>query len=185
MKILGVITSSRKKGYTARMVHALIDEAKVQGHTTEVVSLYDLNFKSCANCETQEKLPPKQYCALKDDLTPIMQKVIEADCLIISSPIYMDYLSGTAKTFFDRWCIFVGADMNVLFTPGKKYIFVLASGAPAKFYSGIQKKLDETLAGFFKMEKVDSLYFGGTMEPDANEKFEKYLKKVRAAIKKL
>jgi multimeric flavodoxin WrbA len=185
MKILGIISSPRKKGYTARMVHALIDEAKKQGHKTEIVSLYDLNFKSCASCAPQKKLPPKQYCALKDDLTPVMQKLIEADCVIISSPIYMDHLSGTTKTFFDRWCIFVGDNMSVQFTPGKKYIFVLASGAPQKYYSGIQKKLDGTLTGFFKMEKVDAMYFGGTMEKDTEERFVKYLKKAKTIIKKL
>lgn len=185
MKILGIISSSRKKGYTARLVHAMIDEAKKKGHKTEIVDLYDLTFKSCGNCETQEKLPPKQYCALKDDLTPVLQKFIEADCVIMSAPIYMDYLSGTFKTFMDRWCIFVGPDMNVTFTPGKKYIMVTASGAPVKYYSGVMKKLDTSLTGFFKMEKAGSLSFGATMEPDVEKRFSQYLKKAKLLISKL
>ncbi len=185
MKVLGFISSSRKNGYTARMVNTLIEEAKKQGHKTEIISLYDLNFKSCGNCGTQINLPINQHCALKDDLTPVMQKFIDADCVILSAPIYMDYISGTAKTFLDRWCIFVGENMTVNFTPGKKYILIMASGAPAKYYSSIPKKMNETLTGFFKMVKVDSLFFGGSMNPDAEEKFVKFLKKAKGIISKL
>ncbi|HNW99805.1 MAG TPA: flavodoxin family protein [Candidatus Cloacimonadota bacterium] len=185
MKILGIISSARKNGFSARLVHALIDEAKKKGHKTEIISLYDLNFKSCGVCDTMEKLPAKQYCALKDDLTPVMHKFIEADCVILSSPIYMDYLSGTLKTFFDRWCIFVGGDMNVTFTPGKKYISILVSGAAPKYYSWIQKKMDMTLTGFFKMEKIGSLFFGNSMEEDAEKQFALYVKNARKLIEKL
>jgi len=162
MKILAVISSARGNGTGAKLTEAVCKAAEMKGARVEYVNLYDLNFKSCGNCE----MPGTEFgfCTKQDDLVPVMKQLIDADAIVWSAPVYLDYISGTAKTFLDRFCIFVEPDFTVNRVPGKKIVIILTSGAPADTYTGIMDSLCETLTGFFKMDVVGRIAAGGFME---------------------
>lgn len=67
----------------------------------EIVSLYDLDIKSCLGCE---RCILQDKCVLKDDAEMLMEKIDAADGIILSSPVYMQQVSGKMKTFIDRTC---------------------------------------------------------------------------------
>jgi len=54
--------------------------AASQGAETELIQLYDLNFKGCMSCFACKTKGGKSYgkCAIKDDLAPILKKVEQA-----------------------------------------------------------------------------------------------------------
>jgi multimeric flavodoxin WrbA len=162
MKILAVISSANHQGYGARLTQVLCNEAAAQGAQVEYVYLYDLNFKSCGNCETVSTEP--YWCNKQDDLVPVLEKLIEADVLIWAAPIYLDYLCGTAKTFFDRFCIFVNPDFTINRITCKKVVLILTSGAKAESYKPVLESLVSELTEFFKMEVVGTLQAGGLMQ---------------------
>jgi len=162
MKVLALISSARKKGIGAAIASAVCNEAVKNGAEVEYVYLYDLNFKSCGNCEMDAADPG--FCTIQDDLVPVMKKIVAADAIVWAAPIYMDYICGTAKTLLDRFCIFVEPDFTINRVPGKKIAMIITSGAPAEQYKGVMENVCGMFSDFFKMEVIGQLCAGGTME---------------------
>ncbi|MCX5804284.1 MAG: flavodoxin family protein [Proteobacteria bacterium] len=104
MKVIAFNGSPRKKWNTATLLKKALEGAKSQGAKTELIHLYDLNFKGCISCFACKTIGGKSYgkCAVKDDLTPILKKVEEADALILGSPIYFGTVTGEMRSFMER-----------------------------------------------------------------------------------
>ncbi len=104
MKVMAVNGSPRKKWNTATLLAKALKGAASQGAETELVHLYDLNFKGCISCFACKTRGGKSYgrCAVKDDLRPIFKKIEAADALILGSPIYFGIVSGEMRSFMER-----------------------------------------------------------------------------------
>ena len=71
--------------------------------SAEMINLYALNFKGCTSCfACKVKNRPHGTCAMKDDLTPVLEKVKAADAIIFGSPIYFMNLSAGMIAFIER-----------------------------------------------------------------------------------
>lgn len=105
MTIIGINGSPRKNWNTATLVSKALEGAASQGSQTELVHLYDLDFKGCKSCFACKTVDGPSYgrCAQKDDLGPILKKIEkEADAIIIGSPIYFGAMSGEMRCFIER-----------------------------------------------------------------------------------
>lgn len=104
MTIIGINGSPRKQWNTATVVAKALEGAAAQGAATELVHLYDLDFKGCTSCFACKTRGGKSYgsCAMKDDLTPILTKIATADALVIGSPIYFGSVTGETRSFLER-----------------------------------------------------------------------------------
>lgn len=104
MKLIAINGSPRKGWNTAAMLKHAVEGAAAAGAETETVHLYDLQFKGCKSCFACKTKGGKSYgkCSMKDDLTPVLQKVEEADALILGSPIYWGRVTGEMASFMDR-----------------------------------------------------------------------------------
>jgi multimeric flavodoxin WrbA len=104
MKILAINGSPRKKWNTATMIEHALRGAASKGAETELVHLYDLNFKGCTSCFACKMLDGKSLgkCGYKDELTPILQKVEEVGALILGAPIYFGIETGELRSFMER-----------------------------------------------------------------------------------
>jgi len=104
MKVIAFNGSPRKQWNTATLLGKVLEGAKSQGAETELVHLYDLNYKGCISCFACKLKDGKSYgkCAVNDDLKPIFGKIESADVLIFGSPIYLGFVSGEMHSFFER-----------------------------------------------------------------------------------
>ena len=104
MKVIGINGSPRKQWNTATLVAKALEGAAAQGATTELVHLYDLDFKGCRSCFACKSRGGKSYgkCALNDDLAPVLDKIAAADALVIGSPIYFGTVTGETRSFLER-----------------------------------------------------------------------------------
>jgi multimeric flavodoxin WrbA len=104
MKVMAVNGSPRKTWNTATLLKKALKGAASQGAETELVHLYDLNYKGCISCFACKTRGGKSYgqCAVKDDLKPILEKIAAADGLILGSPIYFGIVSGEMRSFMER-----------------------------------------------------------------------------------
>jgi multimeric flavodoxin WrbA len=103
-KIIAINGSPRKKWNTATLLeHALLGAAS-QGVKTELVHLYDLDYKGCTSCFACKLKGGKSYgrCAMKDGLTSVLEKIEGADALIFGSPIYFGMVTGEMRSFMER-----------------------------------------------------------------------------------
>jgi len=104
MKVIAFNGSPRKKWNTATLLEKALEGAASQGAKTELIHLYDLNFKGCISCFACKTKGGKSYgrCAVNDDLTPVFRKIVKADAIIFGSPIYFGTVSGEMRSFMER-----------------------------------------------------------------------------------
>lgn len=104
MKVLAINGSPRKEWNTATLLNKALEGAASKGAETELVHLYDLDYKGCISCFACKRKGGKSYgkCAVKDGLTPVLEKVRKADALILGSPIYLASVTGEMKSFLER-----------------------------------------------------------------------------------
>ena len=104
MKLMAINGSPRKTWNTATLLKKALKGAASQGAETELVHLYDLNFKGCISCFACKIRGGKSYgrCAVKDNLRPVLEKIATADGLILGSPIYFGIVTGEMRSFMER-----------------------------------------------------------------------------------
>lgn len=104
MKLLAINGSPRKTWNTATLLKNCIEGAASQGAETELIHLYELTFKGCVSCFQCKTKDGESYgrCGVNDELTLILEKVMEADILILGSPIYFGSVTGEMQSFLER-----------------------------------------------------------------------------------
>ena len=183
MRILAFNGSPNKNGNGAALINAILAEAVKNGHAAEVVNLYSRKIKGCLACDKCKDRTPQ--CAVRDDMAAITAKIIAADCLVISTPVYMGQISGVMKTFLDRWCVFFDGRFKMRHIPGKQLVTIVTSGAPAPTYKYVADYLNKWLGGFFKMKLAGSIVAGGLSGAGAVRKQKAVMKqaeKIGAAL---
>lgn len=105
-KVYAINGSPRKNHNTAKMLDRALDGVKAEFPDSEVerIDLFDLKFSSCRSCFACKRKDEKflRTCAIKDDLAPVLEKIKEADGLIIGSPVYFGDITGYLHSFYER-----------------------------------------------------------------------------------
>ena len=89
MRIYAVNGSPRKKWNTATILQSALDGAASAGAEnvrTEMIHLYDYSYTGCVSCFQCKRKGGKHYgrCAVRDGLTPVLEKCREADGMMRS-----------------------------------------------------------------------------------------------------
>ena len=142
MKAIVINASPRKKWNTAEIMQAAQKGAESSGAETKYYNLYDLVFKgcrSCLACKLKEKTKGK--CYWRDDLTPVIEEILDADCLLIGSPIYFGQPTSEFRALVERliFCIMSYDDGSSYFTGKVNVGIFYTMNAPLEFYEQSMK----------------------------------------------
>jgi len=134
MKLLAINGSPRKRWNTATLLAHAMDGAKSAGATTKLVHLYDLDFQGCTSCFSCKRLGGTWYgrCAMKDDLSPVLEKAAKADAILVGSPIYFGITTGETRSFLERLMfpyLVYDPDRSSLFPRKIRTGFIYTAGA--------------------------------------------------------
>ncbi|WP_263833212.1 flavodoxin family protein [Sulfurospirillum oryzae] len=104
MKIIAINGSPRKNANTATLLKKALEGAKQHGAKTELVHLYDFAYQGCISCFSCKLPKGKSYgkCAHKDALKPLLEKLHDADAILLGSPIYFGNITGMMRSFIER-----------------------------------------------------------------------------------
>lgn len=104
MKIIAINGSARKKGNTAILLNEALKGASSSGAETEVINLYDFNYKGCKSCFACKLINGTSYgrCCINDEIAPVLEKIRDADAIILGSPIYLGSITGEMRSFLER-----------------------------------------------------------------------------------
>lgn len=103
MKAIAINGSPRKGWNTEMLLKEALRGAASVGAETELIQLYDLNYTGCKSCfGCKRKGAESCHCILKDDLTPVLAKMFEADAVFLGSPIYFGDMTGQMVSFMER-----------------------------------------------------------------------------------
>ena len=93
MKVLAINGSPRKKWNTSTLLQKSLEGAKTRGAETELLHMYDIEFKGCISCFLCKTIDGPSYgqCIVKDGLTPILQKIKKTDVLYSRLPDLFRY----------------------------------------------------------------------------------------------
>lgn len=102
MKVIAFNGSARKDGNTAILINQVFSELEKQDIETEMIQFSGQKIRGCIACykcfENKD-----QRCNVKDDLVnDCIEKMLEADGIILASPTYFADVSSELKALIDR-----------------------------------------------------------------------------------
>jgi len=102
LKVIGFNGSARKKGNTAGSLNTVFAELEKAGIETEMIHVGKEKVRGCIACFGCAK-NQDEACTLTDDpVNEWIQKMKEADGILLGSPVYFSGVAGTMKSFLDR-----------------------------------------------------------------------------------
>lgn len=106
MKVVAFNGSPRKEGNTAQAIKIVFEELNREGIATEMVQLGGRKVFGCLACYRCGKNKDNRCARDDDEMNMFIEKMIEADGIIIGSPTYFSNVSTEVKALIDR-CGFV------------------------------------------------------------------------------
>lgn len=98
-KVLVISASARKGGNSDTLCDQFISGATEVGHTVEKVFLGDKKINFCTGCYACSN---GADCMHKDDVAEILEQMMDADVILMATPVYFYTMNGQLKTLIDR-----------------------------------------------------------------------------------
>jgi multimeric flavodoxin WrbA len=136
MKVVALNGSARKDGNTAIIINLVFDELKKEGIETEMIQLAGNPIAGCIACYKCFKNKNRRCSVEKDMLNDIIEKMLQADGIILGSPTYFSDVSSGMRAFIER-CGFVARANDYMFKykVGAGVVAVRRAGAIPAFNS--------------------------------------------------
>ncbi len=168
LKVLGLAGSPRRQGNTELLLDQVLHGAASQGAKTEKIVISRLKIGPCLACD---RCFETGRCVQRDDYQPVYPKLIEAERIVLATPIFFLGVSAQAKTLIDR-CQSLWARKYVLKDPLpptstglQRQGFLVSTAGGAKTSFDCAKK---TMRAF--LDALDAQYGGELLFPGVDEK---------------
>jgi len=99
MKVLGLFGSPRRGGNTDILLEEVLKGAEMEGADIERLYLSDLKITPCKECHGCDLTGD---CVVLDEMQKIYPKLLEANIIILASPIFFYGVTAWAKALIDR-----------------------------------------------------------------------------------
>lgn len=168
MKVLGILGSPRREGNTEILLDEALRGAGDHGGLCEKVILRDLKITPCLEIY---KCAEDGVCAIQDEMQGLFPKIIQAERLLLASPIFFYSVPALAKAMIDR-CQSLWAKKYILKLPvspiaDRKGVFIsVAATRGKKLFDGVRL----TVKYFF--DAIDVAYSDELFVRGADEKGE-------------
>lgn len=181
--ILGIVGSPRKGGNTEVMVRAALQAAEsLGGVQTDIILMAGREVSPCKGCH--HCWFHDGVCAIEDDADEMIQKMVEADGLIVGSPVYFGSITATLKSLLER-CLKLNRmkkqsdsmdSMAYEAVKNEEVIFPLRNKVGGAIsvggvQSGGQERVIIDIHGFFLLNDVIVVTDGGIRTPEVHPHF--------------
>jgi multimeric flavodoxin WrbA len=102
MKVVAFNGSARKGGNTALLINIVTEELKKEGIETELIELAGKKMHGCIACYGCFGSQDKRCAVDNDYMNECIEKLLEADGVIIGSPTYFADVTSEIKALIDR-----------------------------------------------------------------------------------
>lgn len=151
MKTIILNGSPRKNWNTAQLLKEAQKGAESVGAEVEYIDLYDLSYNGCRSCLACKRkgIAEPCKCYWKDDLSPVLERIWQADRLITGAPIYYSEPAGGFRSFFERLTFPAMSynDYSSMFKGKVDVDVFLTMNAPMQYYrQAYERKMQEYFA---------------------------------------
>ena len=98
-KVLILSGSPRKDGNSDILCNEFMRGAAESGNEVEKIRVAEKKIGFCTGCYACRNTG---VCAIKDDMAEVMQKLIDADVIVLASPVYFYSIDAQLKALIDR-----------------------------------------------------------------------------------
>lgn len=98
-KVLILSGSPRKAGNSDLLCDEFMRGAKEGGNEVEKIRVAEKNIGYCRGCYACKE---SGKCVIKDDMAEVLQKMIDADVIVLASPVYFYSIDAQLKALIDR-----------------------------------------------------------------------------------
>ena len=91
--------SPRKNGNSDTLCDQFMKGAQEAGHQVEKIRVAEKKIGFCRGCYACRDTGK---CAIQDDMEGVLQKIIDADVLVLASPVYFYSIDAQLKALIDR-----------------------------------------------------------------------------------
>lgn len=99
MKAIAVVGSPRQHGNTEILSSHALKAIADEGIETELITLAGKEIKPCDVCNACIE---KGECIIQDDFSPVFDKMVEANGIILASPVYFGSCTALLKALMER-----------------------------------------------------------------------------------
>jgi multimeric flavodoxin WrbA len=153
-KVIAFCASPRVKGNTDLLIEEALKGARDVGAQTEKVMLQKIKMGYCIGCRRCKEPDFDKICVLKDDMSVMYQKIIDADALIIGFPVYTGRECAQLSTFLDRWDGYERYMLKSSLAPGRVAMVIGTWGYP---YSDTYDHVIESIVSTLYLHKVETV----------------------------
>ena len=158
MKVIGIVCSPREGGNTEILLHRALEAAKEAGaEETELIHLSGKHINPCDGCLTCAETGK---CHIDDDMQAIYPKLLEADGIIMGTPVYFWGVTAQAKALIDRTNCWTQGHAAILRAnkpisgPGIEGLRNKVGGIITVAYRGGATKAVGQISDFFRVHRI-------------------------------
>lgn len=156
-KVVAFCASPRKRGNTDLLIEEALRGARELGAVTEKIMLNAIAMDYCIGCRKCKEPGYDKICILRDDMSEIYHKIIEAGAIIIGFPIYTGRECAQLSTFLDRWDGYERYLLKSCLQPGRVAMVIGTWGYPhLDTYDHVVENIISIL-NLHKVETVEAL----------------------------
>ena len=153
-KVIAFCASPRKGGNTDILMDEALRGVRDAGAKTEKVMLQRIKLGYCIGCRKCKDKGYEGMCTVKDDMTPLYQKIIDSDAIIIGFPVYTGRECAQLSTFMDRWDCFERFKFGGKLQPGRVAMVI---GTWGYAYDDTYDHIIENIMVILKLHKVETV----------------------------
>lgn len=131
--VLILSASPRKGGNSDLLCDQFLAGAREAGHRAEKIFLRDKKINYCLGCGVCNTT---HCCVQKDDMKDVLDKMVQADVIVLATPVYFYTMDAQMKTLIDRTV------PRYTEISGKAFYFIVSAA------DNSQKNMQKTIDGF-------------------------------------
>jgi multimeric flavodoxin WrbA len=168
MKVLGIYGSPRKGGNSDLLLDEALRGAADQGAEVSSIRCCDLDISGCLECGGCDNTGE---CIVQDDMQSVYPKILEADIMILASPMFFYGITAQAKALIDRcqamWCrrmLNKKPEEMRIYSSGKGYLIAVGATKGGNLFEGAN------LTAKYFYDALDMSYEGGVFIKQVEKK---------------
>ncbi len=151
-KVIAINGSPRSGWNTDILVREAAAGAASAGCEVEIIDLYKLDHftgcVSCFGCKTEANLGK---CICQDGLADVLEKIRNADGLVLGSPVYLGDITAGLRALYERLVFqYISYKIEPSSYASQKIpvVFIMTSNAPEGYYADLLKRYKGSLENF-------------------------------------
>lgn len=171
MRVLTVLGSPRKQGNTAKVLGWVEDELRRLGHGVDRINVIDHRIEGCQECHICQEIEDDPECVQNsDDLPALFAQLIEAELIVIASPVFCWGFPSQLKALIDRCYCLAKVQRGKEHSPlirDRNFALLITCGGVTEGNADLLVAPFRKMADFMMGRPVGELLVGNCTAPDS------------------